>query len=233
MNAGSGLGSVAVGVSETSRVKSIEAVRKWPVQRVVRRPLSGIDPRATQQKLEGFVRDAAFGRPGAVEDALAVIRPIVEQYCHSRLPRCSQSYASVDDVVQEICLAALKALHEYVDRGASFLHLVRVIASNKVADAYRAGARDRSILMAEIPDRPVAGDGPEWHALLMESRQRLTKLLNCLPPVHQEILILRVADGFSAIETGVALGLTAGNVRTIQQRALARLRIMITREGGW
>jgi RNA polymerase sigma-70 factor (ECF subfamily) len=222
-----------VGASETSEVKSIEAVRKWPVQRVVHTPLSGTDSLATQQKLEGFVRDAATGRPGAVEDALAVIRPIVEQYCHSRLPRRSQSYASVDDVVQEICLAVLKALHEYVDRGASFLHLVRVIASNKVADAYRAGARDRSILMAEVPDRPMAGNGPEWHALLMDSRQRLTKLLNCLPPVHQEILILRVAGGFSAIETGETLGLTAGNVRTIQQRALTRLRIMITREGGW
>jgi len=227
------LGSVAVGASETSEAESIEAARKWPVQRVVPPRLSGTDPLAIQQKLEGFVRDAATGRPGAVEDALAVIKPIVEQYCHSRLPRRGRSYASVDDVVQEICLAALKALDEYADRGASFLYLVRVIASNKVADAYRAGARDRSILMAEVPDRPVVGNEPEWNALLMESRRRLTRLLNCLPPVHQEVLILRVAGGFSAVEAGETLGLTAGNVRTIQQRALTRLRVMITREGGW
>jgi RNA polymerase sigma-70 factor (ECF subfamily) len=222
-----------MGVGGTGDVRSIDATRKIPAQRLVHMSLTGLDPRAAQRQLEGFVYEAAAGRPGAVEDALIVIRPIVEQYCHSRLPACSLAYASADDVVQEVCLAVLKALHRYVDRGASFLHLVRVIASNKVADVYRAGARDRSILMAEVPDQAADDNGPEWHALMAESRQRLVRLLNSLPPVHQEILMLRVEGGLSAIETGEAVGLTAGNVRTIQQRALGKLRTSIIREGGW
>jgi RNA polymerase sigma-70 factor (ECF subfamily) len=211
----------------------VEVTDTIPKQRLVHMPLIGVDPRATQRELEGMVRDVAAGRPGAAEAALKVIRPIVLQYCNSRLPGHSQPYFSVEDVVQDVCLAVLKALPAYVDRGASFLHLVRVIASNKVADAYRAVSRDRSVLMAEVPDRFVVDNEPEWHALMTESRQRLTRLLSSLPAVHQEILVLRVERGFSAIETGEAVGLTPGNVRTIQQRALVRLRTLIMREGGW
>jgi RNA polymerase sigma-70 factor (ECF subfamily) len=168
-----------------------------------------------------------------VEAALNVIRPIVFQYCHSRLSNSGPSYLSVEDVVQEICLAVLKVMPVYVDRGASFLHLVRVIASHKVADIFRAVSRDRSILMAEVPDRFVADNDPEGHALMAESGRQLSRLLRALPTVQQEILVLRVAGGFSAIETGNAVGLTPGNVRTMQHRALARLRTLIMREGGW
>jgi RNA polymerase sigma-70 factor (ECF subfamily) len=52
-----------------------------------------------------------------------------------------------------------------------------------------------------------------------------------LPPLHQEILSLRIVVGLSANETAEALGISAGNVRITQYRALTKLRAMIP-EGG-
>ena len=49
-------------------------------------------------------------------------------------------------------------------------------------------------------------------------------LLQTLPDQQREILLLRVAVGLSAEETGRALGLTPGAVRVAQHRALRRLR---------
>jgi RNA polymerase sigma-70 factor (ECF subfamily) len=48
--------------------------------------------------------------------------------------------------------------------------------------------------------------------------------------VQQEILTLRIAVGFSATETAEALGISPGNVRVTQHRALTRLRGMIRDE---
>jgi RNA polymerase sigma-70 factor (ECF subfamily) len=43
------------------------------------------------------------------------------------------------------------------------------------------------------------------------------------------VLVLRVAVGLTAEETGKSLGMTAGAVRVTQHRALARLRELIGR----
>ncbi|WP_019811465.1 sigma factor-like helix-turn-helix DNA-binding protein, partial [Saccharomonospora halophila] len=57
-----------------------------------------------------------------------------------------------------------------------------------------------------------------------ERGRRLDGLLDRLPAVQREILVLRVMVGLSAGETGRALGLSSANVRTLQHRALRRLR---------
>ena len=46
-------------------------------------------------------------------------------------------------------------------------------------------------------------------------------LLETLPDTLRELMVLRVAVGLSADETGRALGMTPGAVRVAQHRALA------------
>ena len=55
-------------------------------------------------------------------------------------------------------------------------------------------------------------------------------LLDRLPENLRELLVLRVAVGLSAEETGRALGMTPGAVRVAQHRALSRLRIYAAEE---
>jgi RNA polymerase sigma-70 factor (ECF subfamily) len=168
--------------------------------------------RLTKEDLDPLVKDAGEGNPAAIHSLLQMIEPVVVRYCRARMGGRDLSYLSADDVAQEVCLAVLKALPDYQDRGGSFLYLVHAIAANKVADAYRAVARDRS----------------ETHALHLDLGARLGRLLASLPRVQQEILTLRIAVGFSAQETAEALGISAGNVRVTQHRALTRLRGMIS-----
>ena len=56
----------------------------------------------------------------------------------------------------------------------------------------------------------------------------ISDLLDQLPPMQREILILRIATGLSADDTATALGTTAGAVRVAQHRALTKLRAMVT-----
>ncbi|WIX85514.1 RNA polymerase sigma factor ShbA [Amycolatopsis sp. DG1A-15b] len=181
--------------------------------------------RLTKEDLDPLVKDAGEGNPAAIHSLLQMIEPVVVRYCRARMGGRDLSYLSADDVAQEVCLAVLKALPDYQDRGGSFLYLVHAIAANKVADAYRAVARDRSEPVPELPERPQVGNEPE--TLNLELGERLGRLLHSLPKVQQEILTLRIAVGFSAQETAEALGISAGNVRVTQHRALTRLRGMI------
>ncbi|WP_328618682.1 RNA polymerase sigma factor ShbA [Amycolatopsis sp. NBC_00355] len=184
----------------------------------------------TKEDLEPLVKDAGEGNPSAIHTLLKMIEPVVVRYCRARMGGRDLSYLSADDVAQEVCLAILKALPDYQDKGGSFLYLIHAIAANKVADAYRAIARDRSEPVAEHPERPLIDNEPESRSLQFDLGARLGRLLTSLPRVQQEILTLRIAVGLSATETAEALGISPGAVRVTQHRALTRLRGMIRDE---
>src|SRR4051812_49725420 len=129
--------------------------------------------RLTKEDLDPLVKDAGGGNPAAIHSLLRMIEPVVVRYCRARMGGRDLSYLSADDVAQEVCLAVLKALPDYQDRGGSFLYLVHAIAANKVADAFRSVARDRSKPVSELPDRPLGGNEPESHVLEMDLGARL------------------------------------------------------------
>ncbi|MFJ9785086.1 sigma-70 family RNA polymerase sigma factor [Amycolatopsis sp. NPDC101161] len=178
--------------------------------------------------LDEPVAAAVEGDPRAVERLLAAIRPLVVRYCRARVGRRERSFASADDVAQEVCLAVLTALPSYRDQGRPFLAFVYGIAQHKVADAHRAATRDRTEPVAEIPDKADDGAGPEQHELQRELNERMSRLLEVLPDKQREIVLLRVVVGLSAEETADAVGSTPGAVRVAQHRALTRLRKVLT-----
>ncbi|MEV6832093.1 RNA polymerase sigma factor ShbA [Amycolatopsis sp. NPDC051102] len=184
-----------------------------------------------KERLDPVVAAARDGDPDAVQALLRLIKPMVVRYCRARIGGRDLSYLSADDVAQEVCLAVLKVLPNYQDRGGSFIYLVRAIAANKVADAFRAVARDRSKPVQELPDRPLEGSNPETHMLDLDLGARLGGLLALLPPLHREILSLRIVSGLSAQETAEALGISVSHVRITQFRALAKLRGLVP-DGG-
>jgi RNA polymerase sigma-70 factor (ECF subfamily) len=214
------------GTTHESRPAAAAPVRGYTQPENLPRP----GGRLTKEDLDPLVRDAGDGNPAAVRNLLQMIRPVVVRYCRARLGGRDLSYLSADDIAQEVLLAVIKALPDYQDRGGSFLYLVHAIAANKVADAYRAVSRDRSDPVPELPERPLVENGPESHALHLDLGARLGKLVSTLPRVQQEILALRIAVGLSATETAEALGISPGNVRVTQHRALTRLRGMVSRD---
>ncbi len=166
---------------------------------------------------------ATGGDATAMESLLALVRPLVVRYCRARLSRLPASRQSADDVAQEVCIAVLTALPRYREEGRPFEAFVFGIAAHKVADAHRAAAR-RAIATSDLPDRPDLAPGPEESVLRASDAQRARHLLDQLTPNLRELLVLRIAVGLSAEDTGRALGMTPGAVRVAQHRALARLR---------
>jgi RNA polymerase sigma-70 factor (ECF subfamily) len=176
------------------------------------------------------VAAAVAGNRVAVERLLGYVRPLVVRYCRARVGRQERSFASADDVAQEVCLAVLTALSTYRDQGRPFLAFVYGIAAHKVADAHRAAARNRAEPVAEVPDEPELDAGPEQRAMRVEMTSRMAELLQVLPAKQREILVLRVVVGLSAEETADAVGSTPGAVRVAQHRALIRLRAIAREE---
>lgn len=175
---------------------------------------------------------AVDGDRDAVEAILRSVRPLVVRYCRARVGRQEKTFASADDVAQEVCLAVLTALPSYRDQGRPFLAFVYGIAAHKVADAHRLAARNRTEPVSEVPDSPAAlADGPEQQTMQAELAERMNQLLDLLPEKQREILVLRVVVGLSAEETADAVGSTPGAVRVAQHRALGRLRKVLASEG--
>ncbi|WP_174720525.1 RNA polymerase sigma factor ShbA [Amycolatopsis sp. BJA-103] len=180
--------------------------------------------------LDGPVAAAGQGDRRALDHLLTTIRPIVIRYCRARIGRQERTYASADDVAQEVCVAILRALPTYRERGRPFLAFVYGIAQHKVADARRAAARNRTEPVAEVPDGVSDTASPEQHALHNELSDRMGELLRILPDKQREIVVLRIVVGLSAEETAGVVGSTAGAVRVAQHRALTRLRKILTDE---
>lgn len=151
-------------------------------------------------------------------DVLAETRPALVRFVRGL---CAPG--TVDDVVQETCLALLLALPSYADRGHRFTTFAFAVALNKARDAHREAARSPRPVAA-VPDVPDPYPGPEETAERRVDAAYLAGLLGRLPAASREVVRLRVGAGLSAAETAGVLGMSEGAVRVAQHRALRRLR---------
>ncbi|WP_448851983.1 RNA polymerase sigma factor ShbA [Corynebacterium sp. 335C] len=181
-----------------------------------------------ERELAGLWPAAAGGDRRAAERLLALIHPHVVRYCRARLG--ADGPTAADDVAQEVGLAVLGALPRYRDTGRPFLAFVYGVAAHKVADAHRAGGRDRSQPVEEVPEEPARDGLPEDAVMSVAAGNEVRRLLDSLSERSRDIIILRVFEGLSAEETGRIVGATPGAVRVAQHRALAKLRGILEKE---
>lgn len=181
-----------------------------------------------QRTLTELAQAAQAGHVGAHEALMAGVRRVALRYARARLGRF-QLEDVAQDVAQEVCMAVLRALPAYQDRGVPFEAFVHGIASRKVVDVQRGVLRG-PMPVAEVPEAASDEPGPEGLAMLRGQAAHIVALLAELPASQREIIRLRVAVGLSTEETGAALGMSAGAVRVAQHRALARLRAMLAGE---
>jgi RNA polymerase sigma-70 factor, ECF subfamily len=177
---------------------------------------------------------ATLARSGDREATAALlerVRALAHRYCRARLGTYPGGAHLADDVAQDVCIAVLGALPRYRNRGKPFEAFVHGIAARKVADAQRGLARaDRPT--DDVPDDVDGRPTPEEQALDADDLRHAMTLLEELPEKLREVVVLRVAAGMSAEETGRSLGMSPGAVRVAQHRALTKLRRMVADEGG-
>ena len=186
------------------------------------------DGRRTE--IGALVARAVEGDEQATHDLLAHVHPLALRYCRTRLSRLpGDARHFVDDLAQEVCVAVLCALPRYRDTGQALRGVRRRHRPHKVADLQRAAMRgpgSTAVPSDEMPEQPDDSLGPEERALLSSDAEWAKKLLANLPEHQRELVLLRVAVGLTAEETGQMLGMSPGAVRVAQHRALSRLRAL-------
>lgn len=173
-------------------------------------------------ELDALVPLAQDGDREALAELVRRVRPGVHRYCLAR----TRDRELAEDVTQEVCLAVVTSLPRYRAEGSPFAAYVFGIAANKLALARRTAGRrrDGTTPTGDLPDGADHAAGPEDAAIAALEGAWARALLDRLPEQARDLLLLRVAGGLSAEETGAVLGMTAGAVRVAQHRALGLLR---------
>lgn len=180
--------------------------------------------------LDGLARAAGTGDAAAMDRLLHAVRPKVLAYCRVHLRGRAALLQPPEDTAQEILLAFCSALGRYRAGDSGVLGFLYGIARNKVADAFRGAARDRTDPTDTMPEHPDPGDGPDHRAVVGDTFRAVSAALDRLPEGYREVLVLRLALRMTAAETARLTGSTPGAVRVQQHRALTRLRALLAGE---
>ena len=152
----------------------------------------------------------------------------IYRYVHARLvPRTDR----IDDLVQEVFLAAWENLSEY--RGASSLESWLVgIARHKVEDYYRARLREPEPLEAIEQKPSFLTRNPDFDDVLDSelARKKTWQVLAGLPEKYRVVLLWRYWDKCSAREMAARTGKTEKAIERLLARARGEFRWMWNHE---
>lgn len=146
----------------------------------------------------------------------------VYRYCHRRLG----SREAAEDVTSLVFTRALIALPGY--RDGSFRGWLFTIAHHAVVDALRA--RRPEAPAEAVAQTPDPAPTPEEETLAAETGRSLRALLVRLSPDQRQVVELHLA-GLTGPEIAALLGRSHPAVRSVQSRAVARLRELLADEG--
>jgi len=133
---------------------------------------------------------------------------------------CRVPPREVDDLVQEVFLAALCQLHALRD-ASRFGAWLAAITRNRANDFYRKSGPEAALT------EPVSEEQTEGRANNPAEAQEAAVILavvRTLPDAYREPLILRLAEGLTGPEIAARTGLTHGSVRVNLCRGMQMLR---------
>jgi len=126
----------------------------------------------------------------------------------------------VDDLVQEVFLAALRQLHALRDV-ARFGAWLAVITRNRANDYYRKSGSQAALT------EPVSGEQTEGrpnNPAEAHEAAMILAVMRTLPEAYREPLILRLVEGLTGPEIAARTGLKHGSVRVNLCRGMQMLR---------
>jgi len=127
----------------------------------------------------------------------------------------------VEDVTQEVFLAALKALPAF--RGeAQFSTWLRTLTNHKVAEFYRKRNRKQEVRQAPLSEAAGRMEGHTSEAL--EERIVMRCALQQLPASYQEVLILRFAEDLQFNQIAEVTGQSLEAAKSLFRRAVVALK---------
>lgn len=165
-----------------------------------------------------LVQAAKAGDASAYGELYERYRDAIYRFC---LARTGTSH-DAEDLTADVFVKALQSIDRYQDRGLPFAAFLYRIARNAAIDRSRTHKQPLSVdgLLVE----PSSKQNVELEASFAVERSILLAALTRLKAEHRDVITMRFIEGYAAIEVARFLGKTEGAVRTLQHRALERLR---------
>lgn len=166
------------------------------------------------------LRRAQAGDPRAVDELVRWLEHPLVGFLRSRDADDPEGMANV------VLVRVFGRVGTFEGGPAQFRAWVFRIARNALIDEHRHRAR-RPVVVPTVHDQlpdAVAAD-PTGR---IGERERIEAMLGTLTDEQREVLLLRIVAGLSVDETAEAMGRRAGAVRSMQHRALTRLRTVLS-----
>ncbi len=176
-----------------------------------------------REQLDALVKRAQDGDTqafGNIYDEL--VKPVYRYIFY----RVAENIA--EDLTEETFLKVWQNLKKYKKTKHPFSSWVFRIAHNLVVDYYRKNHVTNEI-SEELPDTQESNN-PEHKVNIKLTQIRLKKVIRHLPDNYKEVIILKYVNDFNNKEISDTIGKSEATVRTIQFRALKKLRAMLSEE---
>ncbi len=137
------------------------------------------------------------------------------------------NHPDAEDLTAQVFVRAVEQLDIDRERGQIAAWLYRV-AHNATADYWRAFYRLPVVGVDHVAPgwEPADDSGRPAVEPDERSRTRLAALLRRLPEQYRRVLELRFLERLSVAETATAMGISSGNARVLQYRALRRAALL-------
>ncbi len=161
-------------------------------------------------------------------------------YVDRRLPQEVRRHIGPEDVVQEVCVAAMRGLPKYRPQGpGSFDRWLMTLMNRRLIDIIRSGrAQKRGDRHQRLSSRilingsmlrvfDTIGNADRTPSRVLSSREKIRAVrlaLASLPDPYRTVLRLRHIEGRSAIEVAETLNRSESSVRGILRRGSVMLR---------
>lgn len=178
---------------------------------------------AHQQDERDLIQKARIGDKSAFGELFDVyFTPI---YRYLRL-RCGNDQ-DAEDMTAEVFMRAWDKLpgFDMRDEGSLFRSWLFRIAHNLLVDRYRKGDKEETV--DEIPEQNTKNERIEKKIIQKNENQELMEAIYKLDERMQQVVIARFMSGLSHHEIAEMLGISSGNVRVVQYRALKHLKELL------
>ena len=150
--------------------------------------------------------------------------PVVTGFVARRL----RDHGLVEDLTAETFTRAWRSIGSVRDQGRDVGAWLVTIARNLVRDHLKCHRAQREALVADVAaltDRaPGTAPGVEQIVLARLGGAELGRRVAALPAGQREVIRLRFGHGLSVPEVAVVLGRSESAVKSLQHRAITRLR---------
>lgn len=175
-----------------------------------------------QDPIDRLVEESQQGNLKAFSELYDVFFSQIHRYVFYKVSR-----DQVEDVVSDIFMKVWTQLKKYRKQGSPFRSWVYRIAHNTVIDHYRTH-REFYELEEKILDHEEMS--PEHHTERSLNGERVHRALRRLGKPYQDAILLKFMNHLSNREIAEMLSVSESNVRTLQHRALRKMRDMLETE---